>query len=119
ALNASPTAAPYFAERWEVALVDLPRVCGFQPNVFIDHAQERVRTVQPDALRSIAEVTLPLAAPSQLAPQFDQQRRAFVLNSANSNLRTVGAGVGMNPQGLPGAITLNFEVCVLTSYVQA
>jgi hypothetical protein len=33
ALRASPPAGPYFAEGWEVAPVDLLRVCGFQPNV--------------------------------------------------------------------------------------
>src|SRR5437867_204190 len=54
ALQQHPAAGAYFAEGWHVAFADLRRVCGVQPNVFIDHAIDRVRDVDPGDIRSLA-----------------------------------------------------------------
>jgi hypothetical protein len=118
ALRASPLAGPYFAEGWEVALVDLPRVCGFQPNVFVDHATQRVSDVDPAEARSIASVTLPLGTSGELTHQFDQQRQAFIISSANPNVRVIGAVGGPVPGGLPGTVMLGFQISMMASYVQ-
>src|SRR5579871_4390262 len=50
ALRATPSAIPMFSEGWDVALVDLTRVCAFQPLVFSEQAVERVQGVDPDDL---------------------------------------------------------------------
>lgn len=67
ALRQHPVSAGYFAEGWQVAVADLRRVCAVQPNVFIDHAVERVRDVDPRDIRAIATVSLPVPGPGELA----------------------------------------------------
>ncbi len=85
ALQTGP-AATLLNEGWRVAIVDLPRICAAQPAVHIDHAEERTAAIDPTDLKSIAAVSLPLSAPSQLPVQFDQGQKAWVLSSANPNL---------------------------------
>jgi len=117
-LRQSPLAQPYFVEGWEVALVDLPRVYGVQPHVFIDHADDRVRDIDLDDVVSVAQVTLPMAASTEFTQQFDMQQKAFIISSANPNLRVVGAGAVAAQDGLPGAVMLGFQVALMASYVQ-
>jgi hypothetical protein len=89
-LRANEAAQPYFAEGWDLAVVDLRRVVGFQPSVFVDNAEERVSGVDADDLGSLAAVTLPLPSRVALPAQFNEARQAWILVSPNPNLRIVG-----------------------------
>jgi hypothetical protein len=114
-LRANDAARPMFDEGWEVKLVDLTRVCGFQPNVFTDHAEERVRAVDPGALGSIATAAIPVPQPSQLPLQYDNVKQAWILSAPNPNLRIVGnfnAGID------GGGIGLGFVVRLMPSFLQ-
>jgi hypothetical protein len=117
-MHRHPATQAYFAEGWDVALADLSRAIAVQPHVFVDHAAERVTGVDVDDMEQVAGVTLPLAPPATLTPQFDQQRQAFILASANPNLRVTGPfGSAAGPEA-PGAALLGFSVSVLSSFVQ-
>ena len=59
-LEKNPQAQPYFAEGWRPALVDLPRVCAFQPSAFVDHARDRVAQRQQVVERLLPFRTEPL-----------------------------------------------------------
>lgn len=116
ALKASPAAAAMLTEGWDVALVDLRRVCGFQPLVFSDQAVDRVRGIDADDVAAIAAVTLPVSSNVELPIQFDQVRQAWMVSSANPNLRIAGpAGPIQTPQQVP---VLGFGVTVSASFVQ-
>ncbi len=115
ALRQHPAAASYFAEGWEVALIDLRRVCAVQPNVFVDHAEERVRDVDPADLRSIAAVSLPVPAESQLPAQFDESKNVWLLTAPNPNLRIMGHFGG---QLQPGVVGFGFIVAISASFLQ-
>ncbi len=116
ALRASPAADPMFAEGWQVALVDLTRVCGFQPVVLSDQAISRVQAVDEHDLASIAAITLPLAESVQLPIQFDPIRQAWTVVSANQNLR-VASPVGPMPAS-PGGMVLGFAITAGPSFMQ-
>jgi hypothetical protein len=115
ALQGNPTSAPMFAEGWSVAIADLSEVVSIQPNVFVEHAEERAQEIDPENLASVAAVSLPLPQEAQLPLQFDQSRAAWIISSANPNLRIVGNFAGQ-PQ--PGSIGLGFLVAVSTSFMQ-
>ena len=89
-LQQHPAVAPYFNEGWVVSLVDLDRVCAVQPNVFVDHAVERVRNVDPDDITSIGAVSLPLPAITELPAQFDESKNVWLFSAPNPNLRLTG-----------------------------
>lgn len=90
ALKQDTKAAAYFREGWTVQLVDLRRVYALQPSVFIDRAEERVASVDPANLGSIAGVSLPLPRPTMLPVQYDHARNAWIFTSPNPNLRIAG-----------------------------
>jgi hypothetical protein len=115
ALRQHPAAAAYFAEGWQVALADLRRVCAVQPNVFVDHAVDRVRDVEPMDVRSIAAVSLPLPGPSELAAQFDANRSVWLFSAPNPNLRIMGH---FSTQVQPGVAAFGFVVAISPSYLQ-
>ena len=114
-LREHPAVAVYFAEGWRVSLVDLRRVCAVQPNVFIDHAEERVRDVDPADLRSIAAVSLPLPGDSQLPAQFDESKNVWLLAAPNPNLRIMGHFGG---EVQPGVVGFGFVVAISPSFLQ-
>ncbi len=116
ALRANVAAGQMFAEGWEVALVDLTRVCAFQPLVFSDQAIDRVRDVDESDIDTIAAITLPLAERVHLPIQFDQIRQAWIVASANPNLR-VASSVGPTPTS-PGGTALGFAITVGQSFLQ-
>jgi hypothetical protein len=116
ALEASPAARPMFDEGWTVALVDLTRVCAFQPVVFTDQALARVQAVDKDDLASIAALTLPLTHGEQAQVQYDQLHKAWTVSSANPNLR-VAAQIGPLPVSPVGS-ALGFAVTVGPSFMQ-
>ena len=92
-LRASPAAQAIHAEGWRVALVDLTRVCAFQPVIFSDQAVERVQSVDADDLASIAAVTLPLIQGDPLPVQYDPLKQVWTVVSSNLNLRIVGNAI--------------------------
>ncbi len=109
-------AAPYFAEGFEVALVDLTRVCGFQPSVFTDSATERAGGVDVTDFTQLARVTLPTEWNVEQRASLDEGRHLWMLASRNPNLRIVGQFAGpVGPNGLPG---FGFIVTITPSFVQ-
>jgi len=116
ALQASPPAAPMWAEGWQVALVDLRRVCAFQPVVFSDQAIDRVAAVDGSDLASIAAVTLPLTQGDPVPVQFDPIKQAWTVISANQNMRVLG-NVALPPVS-PGGTALGFVVVCWPSFMQ-
>jgi hypothetical protein len=109
-------AATMFADGWEVRLVDLARVCAFQPSVFVDSAAERTAGASPDRLVGIAEVTLPTQWATELPAQFDEGRQQWLLVSRNANLRVIGNFAGP-VAGLGSPIGFGFVVTVTPSFV--
>jgi hypothetical protein len=116
ALKASAAAKPMHDEGWKVALVDLTRVCAFQPAIVSDQALARVQAAAKDDLASIAAITLPLTQGDQLPIQYDPIHQAWTVTSANPNLRIAG-NVGPLPVS-PGGAALGFAVVALPSFLQ-
>lgn len=116
-LRQSESAAAYFREGWRVQVVDLARVCAFQPWIFTDSAAERVMDVKHDDLAGIAGVSLPAESPEPPRVQFDQARQAYMVLSPNPNLRIIGP-FGAPVPDQPGATALGFAVRVMPSFMQ-
>lgn len=116
ALEASPAAKPMLDEGWKAALVDLTRVCAFQPAIVSDQALARVQAAANDDLESIAVITLPLTQGEHLPIQYDSIHQAWTVTSANHNLR-IASQVGPLPVS-PGGIALGFAVVTGPSFVQ-
>jgi hypothetical protein len=114
ALRASQPAAPLWAEGWQVALVDLRRVCGFQPCVLSDQALDRVASVDPGDLASIAAITLPLSPGDAVPLYLDPIKQAWIAVSANQNLKVMGP-VAMP---VPGGLAVGYVVACWPSFVQ-
>jgi hypothetical protein len=116
-LRQSPAGAAMFQGGWEVALVDLTRVCAFQPHIVADAAVERVENVRVDDLEAIASIALPTSPPDPPRIQFDPSKQTYMVISPNSNLRIAGTAGGPVPDGA-GAVMLGFAVLVMRSFVQ-
>jgi hypothetical protein len=117
-LKEDPGAGQCFGEGFTPALVDLSRVCVFQPSVHIGNVSERAKSVRIDDVRSLAEFTLPLDAPPEITLQFDHDRLTFTTDPANQNLHVVGAFSYSSGDGPPGTVNVGFQLRVITSYVQ-
>lgn len=117
-LGRDAEAAAMLSQGWVVRLVDLTRVCGFQPTVFSDSSAERVSGLDGSDVVAVARVTLPVGPPEEITPSFDPGRNCWLLSSRNPNLRVVCnfAGSVATPQGaLPG---FGFVVTVSKSFMQ-
>jgi hypothetical protein len=114
-LGMTPSGAGMRAEGWDIAMVDLERVVAFQPSVFTDTATQRVAGLDPDDLRSIAELTLPINHTAPVSVQYDELKQAYILTSPNPNLKVVANFNGPLPNGMPG---FGFGVAVAASFVQ-
>jgi hypothetical protein len=118
-LEADSQAADYLADGFTPGLVDLSRLCVFQPSVHADQVAERVAGVDTRDVRALAGITLPLAAPPRVIPQFDQERLTFTTNLASQNLHIIGAFGGPAEDDLPpGTVSVGFHLRVITSFVQ-
>ena len=118
-LEADPQAADYLADGFTPGLVDLSRLCVFQPSVHTDQVAERVAGADTRDVRALAGITLPLAAPPRVIPQFDQERLTFTTNLASQNLHIIGAFGGPAEDDLPpGTVSVGFHLRVITSFVQ-
>lgn len=113
ALRSTPNGMQMFNEGWEVALVDLTRVCAFQPFVNSDQAIERVEGINCSDITALASLTLPPDVPNQLPVHFDQSRQAFIMKSPNMNLRVIGP---IPPS--PAQSGLGFVIGAGPSYLQ-
>jgi len=116
ALDASPAAKPMHDEGWKVAVVDLTKVCAFQPAVVSDQALARVQAAGKDDLATIAAITLPLTQGDEVPVQYDPIQKVWTVTSANLNLRIV-AQVGPLPVS-PVGIALGFAVVAGPSFMQ-
>lgn len=114
ALRVSPAAA-FFNEGWRAVLVDLRRVCALQPTVHIDHAEERTAQAMVGDLRSLAHITLPLPADTELPAQFDQAKLTWIIRCPNLNLRIAGSWCGPVQ---PGVFAFALTVALSPSYMQ-
>ena len=105
-----------FADGWDVHLVDLARVCSFQPNVFVDSAEERTAGASPHDMAGVAEITVPTRWATELPSQFDEARQQWLLVSRNPNLRVIGHFGG--PIAGPGSpVGFGFLVAITPSFV--
>jgi hypothetical protein len=118
ALDAIAEGRVCLAEGFTPALVDLSRVCAFRPSVHVDGLKERLSGTAIDDLRSLAELTLPLAAPPEISLQFDHDRLTFVTNPVSKNLQIVEAFGEPAEGGPPGTLSVGFQLRVTTSLVQ-
>jgi hypothetical protein len=116
-LRQSPAGAAMFGEGWDVAIVDLTRVCAFQPTVVADDAVERVAHVKADDISAIAEITLPTGSAEPLQPRFDPSKQTYTVVSPNRNLRIAGLFSAPAPDG-SGAVILGFAVLAAPSFLQ-
>jgi hypothetical protein len=122
-LQASQAAQPYHAEGWRVALVDLARVVACQPFAVSDQATNRVNAIDPEDPASVAALTLPTTQGEPVTARFDPLQRAWIVVSANGNLRIVGpAGPPLHPGGEtqvpPAGTLLGFGVLSGVSFMQ-
>src|SRR5450759_509528 len=108
--------ANYFGEGFEVKLVDLTRVCAFQPSVFIDSAAERVSGVDIEDLTQLARLTLPTEWNLQQQASLDEDRHLWMLASRHPNLRIVGHFAGPIAPG--GPFGFGFVVTITPSFLQ-
>jgi hypothetical protein len=116
-LRQSPAGAAMFREGWDVAIVDLARVCAFQPTVVADDAAERVAHVKADDISAIAEITLPTSPAQPVQPRFDPSKQTYTVVSSNRNLRIGGLFNAPAPDG-SGAMILGFAVVAAPSFLQ-
>jgi len=114
-LQQHPSSAQYFHEGWHVAMVDLSKVCSIQPVIHKDQAVERIVGVNSDDIESLAKLSLPIPAPSNLAVQFIPDKQSWLFSSPNPNLRIMGQFGGEVQPGLHG---FGFIVAVSSSYMQ-
>jgi hypothetical protein len=101
-------------EGWEIAIVDLERVCVVQPTVLSDPDPRVEAGLDPGDLAALAKITLPIPNPQVLPYQIDSTKNVAALSSPNPNLRTVGFRAQQIGQGT----LLGFVVEVATSFVQ-
>jgi hypothetical protein len=116
-LRQSPAADAMLSAGWHIAVVDLARVCAFQPIVLTDTAPERVGGLAADDVTAVAAVTLPTAPAECPHVGFDPAKQAFTVLSPNRNLRVVGQIRTPLPDS-EGALGLGFVVRVMPSFVQ-
>ncbi len=115
ALQHNTGSALYFAEGFQVKLVNLSKIIGTQRQILTDDANQRVAEIDPKDITSIASVTLPLHEPKPLTCNFDTEKKTWVFSSANPNLRVVGQ---FNGQVQPGVHAFGFAVAVSPSFLQ-
>ena len=101
-------------EGWEIATIDLDRVCVVQPMVLSEPDPRVGATPDPGDMTTLAKITLPIPDPQVLPYQIDSAKNVALLASPNPNLRAVGFRVQQTEQGT----LLGFVVEEATSFVQ-
>ncbi len=114
-LQQGGTHAAFFAEGWEIAVVDLERVCAMQPAV-TDKIDEGVIGVDPENLESVARVTLPTSVNVTVQTSMGPTGTVWMLVSSSFDLRVLGNFAG---QVTPNSGTVyGFPVGVTPSALQ-
>ena len=107
AMDEHPAIAQSFQQGWQVKLVDLNNVCPLQSYLMLNHPVfDRTASVHNDPL-SLAELTTPVSGDTQIPFQFDAQKRAWILNSTDFNLRIMAE---QQARLAPGIGTFGFVV---------
>ena len=101
-------------EGWEVAIIDLERVCVVQPMVLSEPDPRVEAAPDPGDMARLAKITLPIPDPQVLPYQIDSAKNVALLCSPNPNLRAVGFRVQQTEQGT----LLGFVIEEATSFVQ-
>ncbi len=112
-----------FEDGWQLVLVDISRVCAFQPAVFASSVPDPPGCPSGDDWRGLAQLTVPLAARTPLRASFDEARNAWVIVSSSRNLRLIGrftAPVPGSPLAEAAVETpgFGFVVTIVPSYLQ-
>jgi hypothetical protein len=116
-LRAFPAMKETFDEGWTPSLLDLRRVCAFQGRVFTEHADERVRGIDPNDFASIAAVSLPVPGAGAPVPAtYDAARNAWIISSPDPNMRIVGNFARHMGEDAAG---FGFAVSIARSFVSA
>ena len=100
-------------EKWEIAIVDLTRVCVVQHTVGTE-SDPRFAGLDGSDLQALASITLPIPNPQSLSYQVDSQRNVAVLSSPDGNLRVAGFAAQQVARGT----LMGFIVEIATSYLQ-
>jgi hypothetical protein len=99
-------------EGWEIAMVDLERVCAVQ-HVVLSHPDPRVEPgIDADDVEALAKITLPIPDPKVL--HYQVGGNVAMVSSPNPNLHAVGFRVQQTAQGT----LLGFVVEEAASFVQ-
>jgi len=100
-------------EGWDIAIVDLTRVCVVQHTV-VTEPDARITRLDANDVPALAAITLPIPNPQPLSYQVDSQRNVAVLSAFDGNLRVVGFAAQQVPRGN----LMGFIVEIATSYLQ-
>jgi hypothetical protein len=100
-------------EGWQIAMVDLARVCVVQHTVLTE-GDPRIDSVDPEDLSTLARITLPIPDEQPVSYQVDSQRNVAVLSSLDGNLRIAGFATQQVARGT----LMGFIVEIATSYLQ-
>lgn len=93
-----------------IQIADLRRIIAAQPLVFSDHAQERVANLNPNNIRDVAAVTIPIPIPKIAMGNYDEVRKTFIFTSPDPNLQVLQV---INQNGVCG-----FQVALATSIMR-
>lgn len=110
-----PDTEAFRNEKWEIKIADLTKVRAAQPNVAFEQAKERTKNVEQGNILSIANVSLPKAKDSLIPISFDSSKNAWVVSSANPNLRICA---NFNAPIGPGISGLGFGIALSNSFLQ-
>jgi hypothetical protein len=117
-LQTTPAGASMLQEGWQVEMVDLTRVCAFQPWVGASSAADRMDGLRADDLPAIAEITLPTSpTPTSVRYHLDQAKQVYTIVSPNPNLQVLRPldRLQVPPDGAPG---FGFVVAAPMSFLQ-
>ena len=117
-LQTLPAGASMLQEGWQAEMVDLTRVCAFQPWVGASSAADRMDGLLADDLPAIAEITLPTSpTPTSVRCHLDQAKQVYTIVSPNPNLQVLRPldRLQVPPDGAPG---FGFVVAAPMSFLQ-
>ena len=103
---------------WEPAMVDLTRVCAFQPVVCTDDLHQQMAGLVQESLHSIADITFPLGPTPNYHMNFDPGRNAWLLSSPDPNLQITTRFTGPGPPSLPHVRVYGFHVAMSRSVME-
>jgi len=103
---------------WQPAMVDLSRVCAFQPVVCTDDLHQRMAGLVRESLASLADITFPLGPTPEYQTSFDPSRNAWLLSSPDPNLQVTTRFTGGPPPSLPHVRIYGFHVAMSRSVME-